>query len=236
MIVKYIWEHNGNDSLIYADSFPGAFVRGQSKEEALPKFDSEIRSYILWRDQCAASERFTYEMAGEHATGLAVCDADTEVIFESEKLPLTAKEYQKLKALALRSAQCFQALYDSVPDKNATCLEKRKTFYGEIPTTAMEMYEHTKCVNEYYFGEIGIKAGNDPDIAACRLKAFEVLEKQPDYLNNTVFDGSYGEQWSLCKVCRRFVWHDRIHAKAMWRMAIKLFGVEKIENPFFFAN
>ena len=46
--------------------------------------------------------------------------------------------------------------------------------------------------------------------------------------------GSYGEDWSLRKVLRRFIWHDRIHAKAMYRMATKVFGAESIVNPFYF--
>ena len=48
--------------------------------------------------------------------------------------------------------------------------------------------------------------------------------------------GSYGEDWSLRKVLRRFIWHDRIHARAMYRMAIKVFGAESIVNPFYFFD
>ena len=68
------------------------------------------------------------------------------MLFESEKAPLTAEEYKKLKALALKSAQDFLALYDSVPDKNATAAPERKTFYGKVPRSADEMYAHTKNV------------------------------------------------------------------------------------------
>lgn len=58
----------------------------------------------------------------------------------------------------------------------------------------------------------------------------------PDFLQNTVRKGSYGEDWSLRKVLRRFIWHDRIHARAMYRMAIKVFGAESIVNPFYFFD
>lgn len=50
----------------------------------------------------------------------------------------------------------------------------------------------------------------------------------------TVCVGSYGEEWSLRKVLRRFIWHDRIHAKAMYRMAIKTFGPDVVPNIFCF--
>ncbi len=96
------------------------------------------------------------------------------------------------------------------------------------------MYEHTKNVNSYYFSEIGIETNNEGTIIECRKKGFELLEKKPDFLNNTVYMGSYDEEWSLRKVLRRFIWHDRIHAKAMYRMAIKTFGEKPIQNIFLF--
>ena len=81
-----------------------------------------------------------------------------------------------------------------------------------------------------------MEAANGRDIYTCRAKGFEALEERPGFLRNAVYDGSYGEQWSLRKVCRRFVWHDRIHAKAMYRMAVKLCGTDAISDPFFFAE
>ena len=98
------------------------------------------------------------------------------------------------------------------------------------------MYAHTKNVNEYYFSEIHVDADNDGSIYACRKRGFEALEAKGDFLENVVFAGSYGEDWSLRKVLRRFIWHDRIHAKAMYRMATKVFGAESIENPFYFFD
>ena len=139
-----------------------------------------------------------------------------------------------MKALTLRSAKDFLMLYESIPDKNRSCLPKRQTFYGQVPRTAFEMYEHTKNVNEYYFGEIGVDVDNEGTILDCRIRGFELLEARPDFLNNDVFEGSYGEEWSLRKVLRRFIWHDRIHAKAMYRMALKTFGTEAIPNIFLF--
>lgn len=235
MTVNYIWEHNGNDTLLYADNFPGAYARGESREAAFKKLEPEIKSFLLWRDGISVSEPVEAVLVGEYETSsLNVSDADSDALFETERLPLILPEYEKLKEYALKSAKDFQILYDSIPDKDATCLIRRQTFYGERPVTAAEMYEHTKNVNEYYFNEINVPASNEPDIFSCRLAGFDQLEKQPDFLKNIVYDGSYGEQWSLRKVCRRFIWHDRIHAKAMWRMAVQVFGKNCIANPFYF--
>lgn len=58
--------------------------------------------------------------------------------------------------------------------------------------------------------------------------------KPAKLLKNIVHLGSYNEEWSLRKVLRRFVWHDRIHAKAMYRMALKMFDSDVVPNIFQF--
>jgi len=233
MTINCVWEHNGRDTLLYAVDFVGAYTRGETLEAAVRKMQAEICSYLKWCGKKAVTS-MDIVIIEEKVSELAICDADSDVLFESEKAPLTAEEYIKLKALALKSAQDFLALYDSVPDKNATAAPERKTFYGQVPRTANEMYEHTKNVNTYYFAEIAVKADHDGNIYECRKRGFEALESSPNFLQNTVRKGSYGEDWSLRKVLRRFIWHDRIHAKAMYRMAIKVFGAEHVVNPFCF--
>ena len=235
MTINCVWEHNGRDTLLYAVDFVGAYTRGETLEAAVRKMQAEICSYLKWCGKKAVTS-MDIVIIEEKVSELAICDADSDVLFESEKAPLTAEEYKKLKALALKSAQDFLALYDSVPDKNATAAPERKTFYGQVPRTANEMYEHTKNVNTYYFAEIAVEADRDGNIYECRKRGFEALESNPDFLQNTVRKGSYGEDWSLRKVLRRFIWHDRIHARAMYRMAIKVFGAENVVNPFCFFD
>lgn len=233
MTINCVWEHNGNDTLLYAIDYIGAYTRGESLEIAKAKMPGEIISYLKWLGE-DISDSIEVVITGEKASELAIKDADSDVIFESEKAPLTAVEYEKLKALALKSAKDFLILYESIPDKCATAIAERKTFYGQVPRTADEMYEHTKNVNGYYFAEIEVDADNGGNIYECRKRGFEALEAKPDFLQNAIIEGSYGEDWSLRKVFRRFVWHDRIHARAMYRMAVKVFGPENVANPLCF--
>ena len=233
MTIKCVWEHNGNDTLLYAIDYIGAYTRGESLEIAKAKMPGEILSYLKWLGE-GVTDSIEIIVTQEKDSDLAIKDADSDVLFESEKAPLTTDEYEKLKALALKSAKDFLALYESIPDKSVTAIAERKTFYGNVPRSADEMYEHTKSVNEYYFAEIDVDADNSGNIYECRKRGFEILETKPDYLNNSVIEGSYGEDWSLRKVLRRFIWHDRIHARAMYRMAVKVFGAENIANPFCF--
>ena len=233
-LINCVWEHNGDDTLLYAVDYIGAYTRGESLEIAKAKMPGEIVSYLKWLGD-DTSDNIEVVITQEKDSELAIKDADSDVLFENEKAPLTVDEYEKLKALALKSATDFLTLYESIPDKNTTTIAERKTFYGGVPRTADEMYEHTKNVNEYYFAEIEVNADNDGTIYECRKRGFEQLEANPDFLVNAVIEGSYGEDWSLRKVLRRFVWHDRIHAKAMYRMAVKVFGAENVANPFYFV-
>ena len=233
MIINCVWEHNGDDTLLYSVDHIGAYTRGESLEISKAKMPQEIVSYCKWLGVDAADE-IEIVIVGEKCSELAIQDADSDALFESERSPLTVEEYEKLKTLALKSAKDFLALYESIPDKNATSKAERKTFYGSVPRTANEMYDHTKNVNAYYFGEIDVDADNDGNIYECRKRGFEALERQPDFLQNIVIKGSYGEDWSLRKVLRRFIWHDRIHAKAMYRMGVTVFGAENVANSFCF--
>ena len=231
MSIHCVWEHNGPDTLLYAADYPGAFTRGESLEAAMAKMPQEIRSYCRWGALETPAD-LSCCVVQEKESALLIRDADSDVLFDTERSPLSMEEYEKLKRLALASARDFQRLYDAIPDHHQSCLAARKTFYNQIPRTAQEMYDHTRSVNAYYFGEIEVDADAEGGIAECRKRGFAILEQQTDFLQNRLFEGSYDELWTLRKMLRRFIWHDRIHAKAMWRMAQRTFPDQSIVNPF----
>ena len=233
MNIRCVWEHNGTDTLLYAIDAIGAYARGENLETALKKMPDEIASYFKWKG-FNLLEDIEVKITEEKKSMLNIGDADSDVIFEDEKQPLSKEEYEMLKDVALKSAKDFLLLYESIPNKNRDLKKARKTFYGKVPSSATEMYEHAKNVNEYYFSEIRVDADNTGNIYECRKRGFEALENKLDFLNNTVYTGSYGEDWSLRKLIRRFIWHDRIHAKSMYRTAVLSFDKEYIKNPFYF--
>lgn len=233
-VINCIWEHNGADTLLYAGNFPGAYTRGASLEEALRKMPGEIASFLRWLGQPAA--RLPAEVVQEQASSLQICDGDSEVIFQTELEPLRWEEYLLLKERALKSAADFLTLYRSIPEPDRRIVPERQTFYGKVPGTANEVYLHTKNVNNYYFGEIQAAADNEGSILECRERGFERLEQCAGFLERAAVVGSYDEKWSLRKVLRRFVWHDRIHAKCLYRRAASVFGQEQIADVFHFAD
>lgn len=233
MKIECIWEHNGDDTLLCAKDYVGAFTRGENLEVASKKMKNEILAYSSWLGN-DLQEDIEVVIVQEKNSELEIKDADSDVIFMAEEAVLTMSEYITLRDLALKSASDFLKLYEMIPNKQKSVLSVRKTFYGQVPRTAEEMYVHTKSVNSYYFAEIGIDADNEGSIYECRKRGFEQLENTTDFLNGRLQEGSYGEMWSVRKVLRRFIWHDRIHAKAMWKMVKKTFGENAVENIFGF--
>ena len=149
MEIRAVLEYNQDGSLLWAENVPGASSRGATPEEAEGKLPAEVRRFLRWRDGSAPEQDFSVRVARKKESSLDIRDADSDILLDSEQNPMTWEEYAGLKALVLRSAGDFQRLYDAVPDKHRTGLPGRKTFYGEIPRTAEEMYRHTNGVSNY---------------------------------------------------------------------------------------
>ena len=233
MKIEAVCEYNQNGWLIYAANYPGAYVRGASKNEALAKFPGELRSYLRWARKIAEFEGVDIEIVQEKISELQICDADSDILFDAERAPLSTEEYDVLRSLALRSARDFRSLYESIPNPDISHRPARRSFYGAVPRTPREMYEHTNKVTAYYAAAFGIELENLPDIYANRMQMLAELEGLEDFCSDRVYTAPDGELWTLRKVLRRLIWHDRIHARAMWRTAAALWG-SAVCNPFFF--
>lgn len=233
MSIQAVVEYNDKGFLIYVDGFPGAFTRGEDKNEALEKLPKEVEIYCRWAGKQYPSNAAVNVIQDEYKD-ISIEDADSEVIFNSERLPLSGKDYQALKALIFKSTKDVINIFSSIPDKSRPLMQPRETFHGNVPVTAIEMLSHINEVTKYYSMQVGVSIENSQNLLINRELAFLTLEKTPDYLDNKAAIGSFGEEWSLRKVMRRFIWHDRIHIRAMYRRANAIWN-GKIENPFFFT-
>lgn len=236
MKIEAVCEYNDGGYLIYAANFTGAYVRGATENEALAKFGGELRAYLRWSGLGKpTAEAPEIEIVQRKESELQVCDADSDVLFDSERAPLSEAEYQRLRLLVLRSARDFRRLYESIPNPEISGRSPRRSFYGAVPRTPTEMYRHTNSTTAYYAAAFGIELENVPDIYNNRMQVLEELESLEDFRSDRVYIAPDGEEWTMRKVLRRFLWHDRIHAKAMWRTARALWG-DQVENPFFFVD
>lgn len=97
MRIRAAVEHNEMGYLIYAENLPGAFTRGRTREEALDKLPDEVKRYLLWATG-AVPEGMTadIQVVQEEKSSLDIHQADSEIIFDSEKTPLSEEEYRKM--------------------------------------------------------------------------------------------------------------------------------------------
>lgn len=227
-------EYSDRGCLLWSLDCPGAFARGASREEAAAKLPADVEAFCRWAGW-AVPDGAVEVTEEKYQPEMQVEDADSDILFSSEKRPLTEEEYARLKELVLRSAADFERLYAAVPDPDAILGECRRTFYGEYPNTAHAMYDHTNSVTAYYVSEVGAEHENRPGFYENRVAGLEALEGVADLLTRPAEEGSYGEFWSVRKVMRRFLWHDRIHARALYRRARALWG-DAIPDPFRFEQ
>lgn len=235
--IQAVFEHNAQGVMLWAVAFPGAFARGADYKEAAKKLPGACRRYRLWAtNACPAANGEEVKVILEYKTEAVVEDGDTDVLFPGERLPMSMADYTNLKSLALKSARDFKALYESVPQKDRSLVKSRKTFYGRIPASAREMLSHANSVTAYYGAGVGIEMENLEDIVKNRQQLLGKLEQLPAFLQNTLYTAPDGELWTVKKLLRRLIWHDRIHARALYRRAVTFWAKERIANPFGFSR
>lgn len=232
-IIRVAIEYNEHGSMINLVDYHGAFTRGKTRDIAFKKIQNEYIDYLQWLNAKEIENDIDYEIVQEQYSKLKISDADTEILLYTEKKQLSVEGYEYLKGLVIKSAFDFNELYLSIPNKNYSVIKPRKTFYGNVPRTAKEMYVHTNEVTNFYLNGLHLAIDDGNDIYNNRLSAMKeidgninLLRNEPLYINN--------EYWTLSKVLRRFIWHDRIHAKAMYKLATTKWESSEIVNNFHF--
>lgn len=231
MHIDAICETNGKGWLLWAAQCPGAFARGATENEALAKLPGDVRRFLHWAGEPAGD--ITVTPGAPIESSLHTEDADSDLLLEADCAPMTEADYAAAKLLVLKSARDFCTLFESIPNPDISPRAPRTSFYGPVPRTPREMYDHTNHTTAYYMAAFGIPFENMPDLYANRLQALAEIEEREELLTGKVCTAPDGERWTLRKLLRRFLWHDRIHARAMWRMAAPLWG-SAVADPFGF--
>lgn len=229
-----IIEFNDNGAQAFPDGISGCFARGKTRAEALEKLPRMLARDRAWTGE-GTTEDGPLRVTFEYKSDAAVEDADTRVLFPSERLPMDMAEYTRKKALCIRSARDVAALFESIPQKSRALVKSRKCFYGRIPQTAREMLTHINGALSDYAAAVGIAFEPCDDLVENRIRFFKAFEAEPHFLESRVYTAPDGEQWTRRKVLRRILWHDRIHARALYRRAITFWQKDRIENPFRFS-
>lgn len=234
------FETNGKGYLGYIVELAGAFIRGETEEEALEKVPKEVSSYLRWLNIKPVKD-YSVQIVQRHHSNLMVEDADSEILLEADKGALEEGRYKNLLDIVLHSGETFLRIYESVAFKDWVDESRiRKTFYGENPKTIREIFEHVKRCQYYYLSrmrvEFDVEEEDFPKIRPFCLQKLQDLYRQH---NNLLIVDIDNKQWTLKKVLRRFIWHERIHARAMMRILERQRQsgvIDGYEDPFSFGQ
>jgi len=232
-------ETNRNAYIGFLLELPGAFVRGRTEKEALAKVNSEVTSYLRWLKIAPKSSAYDFVVTQRHQCSLMVEDADNEILLESDRDSIDKKKFTELVKLVRYSGETFLMLYDQCKLKDWIDQTRiRKTFYGESPKIIREIFEHVNGTQYYYLSRTKISFDREGEDFVrrrefCLRKIEELYHKNR---NSRVYEVD-NELWTLKKILRRFVWHDRIHGKSIVRILQtqkRLNLIEGFSDPFFF--
>ena len=231
-------ETNGLGFIGFIIELPGAFVRGETETRALSKVIDEAVAYHRWT-------RISYDppteilVAQRHNCKLQVQDADCEILLDSDRGIISKPEFSNLMDLAIYSGETFERLYEATRQKDwVDPARVRATFNGPAPKTIREIFQHVDKTQRYYLSRAGLETPRiSDDFLAMRIRCMKQLWEQFNQTGNSKVFSVAGEQWTLKKILRRFIWHDRIHGKSIHRMLTKQRNmglIDGVEDPFRF--
>ena len=184
MTINCVWEHNGRDTLLYAVDFVGAYTRGETLEAAVRKMQAEICSYLKWCGKKAVTS-MDIVIIEEKVSELAICDADSDVLFESEKAPLTAEEYRKYYKIC-------DALPFAFTDIEMVFNEEKKAVdwifrYGNEALAALEKQPLDKMIGSSFsslFSNMDAKWLHVYERATLYGETLEIMDYSPEIDTN----------------------------------------------------
>jgi predicted RNase H-like HicB family nuclease len=232
-------ETNGRGFHGFIVELPGAFVRGATEEEAQSKAQHEAASYLAWLGR-ELKQLPKAQIVQTHRCNLMVEDADCEILLDVDRGPMSDREFQLLVELATHSGVSFTKLYEQTQLKDWVDEARiRKTFYGGNKKTIKEIFDHVKRTQYYYLSRTRIAFSEDEALPFMELRQSSLDSLALLFIregNSKIYNVEH-EEWTLKKILRRFVWHDRIHGKAITRILEKqrkLGLIDRYEDPFRF--
>ena len=218
-----IYETNGLGFLGWITDLPGAYIRGKTLEEARGKVNKEIALCTEWLNFEKAIDMQINEEIKK--SDLHIEDADSDIIFDSELIDFDKKEVFLFWCdKVLLSGTKTEEIYKRMKNKSLIDITmKRKTFYGDVYCTINDQYRHIVNVQNYYLNQIGTEMNIADELRLNRMEFVEKLKEKYLKEGNKLYRNE-SEDWTVKKLIRRTIWHDRIHIRAIERMEKRLSG------------
>ncbi len=167
-------------------------------------------------------------------------DADSEILLDLDIEKMEEREFDQYIELIKKSGFSILTIYKNTEFKNwLDEARRRKTFYRDVPISIQIIFEHIDSVQYYYLSRISTDIEEKKGFLERREYCLKKLKAIYLRENNSKIYITDHEKWTIRKVLRRFIWHDRIHAKSMVKILKKqkwMGLIDCYQDPFNFFN
>lgn len=193
--------------------WPGGFVSGRTRAEALDEAPAAIAQYFAWlrrHGETPPEDELQFEVDEVHAAWISEDEYEVNAFFAADRPPLSADEIQlALTRLRASRADLLDAFLGLSPDDlNRELPGERWPINGIL--------KHVANAENWYLGRFGLEidAGWDiPDpLGRLSLVRQHFMEMLPALAGDERVVAVEGELWSPRKVIRRALWHELDHA------------------------
>jgi len=212
------YETNGKAFMGWLDELIGSYVRGKTIEEANDHISDELCDYCKWLE--LENEGFSVGTWTIVHNNAVIEEGDSYIILDNEKSERVEDDrFEILMNYLTISAENTNSIYQNSKEVNK-CVEKMAapTFNGGDHSTIRKQMLHIISAQEYYLRNIGIDITLPKSIISCRKEVIGYLMDKNAREGNKIYQAKDGELWTITKVIRRIIWHDRFHAREINEM------------------
>ena len=233
-LIDAVIEYNTSGAILHFIDFPGAYSKGKDVHEAFHNAYDEIQSFTKWMDN-PIQNNFEIVVPNTYLANprLNLSKGHSEILIDNDRDLLSKEMFEKWCDLAEYSAECFDTLYNAVKDKSWIMPEEHKDdFYHKELSTAEDIFNHMSDAHKKFLDPTGckcriLKKDSYKDNRRKCISAIKDLYSNCESLDVTK---KGKEEWTLTKVVRKYIWHDRMHAKGLCDYCNKL-GMKKKDIP-----
>jgi len=219
----YLESNRLGRTMAHVDRLPGCIVRARSADRAIGLAETAIAQHLEWLGQHSGVSRpapaiFTFHIAGQFSGGAASGSGSRVALLPPDRWPLDRDELEQYLRRMAYSRQDLLKIITSLP---GDVLAARGPS-GQ--RSIREILQHVAAAEQWYLTRLW-QIPRFPAQKTVQLRLHVVREAAERLLaasdltlSDQVVDNG-GEAWTLRKVLRRFLEHEREHMlEIVWRL------------------
>jgi predicted RNase H-like HicB family nuclease len=214
-----------NHWIAYVFDLPGCYSAAETQEGASLLAPARIAEYFAWRSQHGRPSPFgdvsIQTKADEVFRSFPDKDDPAYIVnafFKDDRRPLTRAEIDDALWLLEQTRADLLAVVQPLAQDKLKARFPEKRF-----KTILSILRHVAGAEWWYFDRLGLafpheQLAKDPFAALEQVRA-QTVAQLPKLVGDTQVGEQSGELWSVRKVVRRALWHERDHTQHIAKLA-----------------